>query len=669
MRTDYPITHTNDGVYTPLPSREGQGGGSALELLAPARTADIGIEAIRHGADAVYIGAPRFGARAAAGNSVEDIARLVAFAHPFGAKIYVTINTILYDDELQAVEQLMKELTTVGVDAFIVQDLSLLKMKNEELRMKNEESSFKLHASTQMDNRTPEKVRWLAQLGYEQVVLARELTLDEIRTIHEQCPDVKLEVFVHGALCVSLSGQCYASEALFGRSANRGECAQVCRMEFDLEDEKGVKYQQHKHLLSLKDLCQLDALEDLAEAGASSFKIEGRLKDMAYVKNVTAAYSEALNRLCAKYPEKYRRASYGQVELKFQPDVRKSFNRGFTHYFLYGRNDDVFSFDTPKAVGEPLTRCVAIEGQSVVVEPGTKIANGDGLCFFNRNKRLIGFRVNRVEGHRVFPFMMPHDLLPGMRLYRNFDKQFADVLEGQSAERFIPIDISVDYDGEDFILRTHPLAPPCREGSGHLANGWQEIRKPYQPELARTHQTENVQRQLSKLGNTIYRAQSVNVLYKKNYFIPSSLLAEWRRELVQTHPQPLPCRERSGHFAKGEPTTIQINGGLYTPLHTREGQGGGSSSSYLLNIANRQAERFYAEQGVKDVEPAFELQHRKDVPVMFCRHCLRYAMGWCQLRQAEATTPPKQLFLRLENGTRFRLEFDCKNCQMLVMNL
>jgi len=389
---------------------------------------------------------------------------------------------------------------------------------------------------------------------------------------------------------------------------------------------------------------------------------------------VTAAYSEALNRLCAKSPEKYRRASRGQVSLKFQPDVRKSFNRGFTHYFLYGRNDDIFSFDTPKAVGEPLTRCVAIEGQSVVVEQGTRIANGDGLCFFNRNKRLIGFRVNRVEGNRVFPFIMPHDLLPGMRLYRNFDKQFADVLEGQSAERFIPIDISIDYQDGEFILQTRTPSQPPRKGEECIAAVRNEIRKPYQPELARTHQTENVQRQLSKLGNTIYRAQSVNVLYKKNYFIPSSLLSEWRRELVEkTHtngPDPSPALPQGEgvvtlpQISQVIPTSIS---GLSTPPPC--GEVGRGSSSYLLNISNHRAAQFYAEQGVKDAEPAFEPKHRKEVPVMYCRHCLRYAMGWCQHRQADATMPPKQLFLRLENGTSFRLEFDCKNCQMLVINL
>ena len=280
---------------------------SSLELLSPARTADIGIEAVRHGADAVYIGAERFGARQAAGNSVADIARLVEYAHVFGARVYVTLNTLLHDDELAEAERMVQELKGIDVDALIVQDVAVVGMAQR--------VGMPVHASTQMDNRTAEQVQRLTDAGIEQVVLARELSLDDIRQIHTACPQARLEAFVHGALCVSLSGRCYASEVLFGRSANRGACAQVCRMEFDLEDERGHKLLEKKHLLSLKDLCQLERLEEMAEAGVTSFKIEGRLKDMAYVKNVTAAYSEALNALCRKYPDRYRRSSRGEVDL------------------------------------------------------------------------------------------------------------------------------------------------------------------------------------------------------------------------------------------------------------------------------------------------------------------------------------------------------------------
>lgn len=333
-----------------------------IELLAPAKTADIGIEAIRHGADAVYIGAHAYGARASAGNSVEDIERLVEFAHLYKAKVYVTVNTLVFEDEMLEVERLIWQLHDIEVDALIVQDLRLLSLNLPPIP---------LHASTQMDNRTVEKVQMLAGLGFPQVVLARELTLDEIAEIHEKCPDTKLEVFVHGALCVSLSGRCNASEALFGRSANRGECAQVCRMAFDLLAD-GKTVMKEKHLLSLKDNCQIDHLGALLTAGASSLKIEGRLKDADYVKNVTAAYSEALDRVIAKHPKEFCRASSGHVHLKFKPDVRKSFNRGFVKTL----NKPDANIDTPKAMGEPVTK-------------ETVLHNGDGLCYVDKGK-LVG---------------------------------------------------------------------------------------------------------------------------------------------------------------------------------------------------------------------------------------------------------------------------------------
>lgn len=580
-----------------------------LELLAPARTADIGIEAIRHGADAVYIGAARFGARQAAGNSVADIKRLVDYAHVFGAKVYVTLNTLLYDNELAEAEQMVRELKDADVDALIVQDVAVVEMARR--------AGIAVHASTQMDNRTAEQVRRLTDEGIEQVVLARELTLDDIREIHVRCPQVRLEVFVHGALCVSLSGRCYISEVLFGRSANRGACAQVCRMEFDMEDEKGHKQLEQKHLLSLKDLCQIDRLEALAEAGATSFKIEGRLKDMAYVKNVTAAYSEALNALCAKYPDRYRRSSRGKVELKFCPDVRKSFNRGFTHYFLDGRNMDIFSFDTPKAVGTEIGKAEELRHGTILVKGTEKMVNGDGLCFFNRAKKLVGFRVNRVEGNRIWPHPVPHDLLPGMTLYRNFDKQFNDILAHESAERYIPIDIGIDYDGEAFVLT-------ASDDDGAVS-----IRKEYQPELARTHQAENIERQLSRLGGTAFRLRTLHIIYKKNYFIPSSVLAEWRRELVAKRtdsPESLPLAPSQG----------------------------GGTSDYLRKSNQTNAELDYPSLG----------GDWGGFPLMTCRHCLRYAMGWCVRRGG--TEGPRQLFLTLANGARFRLHFDCQHCWMQV---
>ena len=615
---------------------------SALELLAPAKTADIGIEAIRHGADAVYIGAPQFGARQAAGNSLEDIQRLVEYAHQFEAKIYVTVNTIFYDSELAQVEQMIRELYDMGVDALIVQDMSLKKM---------DLPPIPLHGSTQMDNRTPEKVRFLSEQGFEQVVLARELSLEEIRAIHEENPQTKLEVFVHGALCVSLSGQCYASEAIFGRSANRGECAQICRMEFDLEDEKGNILLHKKHLLSLKDLCQIDALEDLAEAGASSFKIEGRLKDAAYVKNVTAAYSQALDVLVAKHPDKYRRASKGRVELKFQPDVRKSFNRGFTHYFLYGRNADIFSFDTPKALGEPVGRVKEVYTDSFVVNSKVQFANGDGLCFFDKAGKLYGFRINKAIGERLYPLEMPRMLRRGNQIYRNYDKRFDDILAHESAERYIPVDVTIDRIGEEFVL--------TMSDGEHTA----ELHVPYEAELARTHQSENIERQFSKLGNTPFRLRSFRILYKKNYFIPSSLLTEWRRTIVEKMKNE-ECRMKNENDSSSLHSSSLHSSSLHSSRSTLHDN---LSLTYLGNVSNHLSRSFYQDRGFQHIEPAFELSHQQGVPVMFCKHCIRYALGWCYKRQNFMTDVPSQLFLRLENGKRFALEFDCKACMMKVI--
>ena len=409
---------------------------TSLELLAPAKNLDCGIAAIDHGADAVYIGAPRFGARSAAGNSLEDISRLCDYAHPFGVKVYVTVNTILYDDELDDTRQLLQDLQSIGVDAVLVQDMGILELS----------SSFlfpRLHASTQTDNRTPEKVRWLRDLGFKRVVLARELSVEEISEIHREVPDVELEVFVHGALCVSYSGICYASQYCFGRSANRGECAQFCRMKFSLVDSEGREVEHDRYLLSLKDLNQSDHLQELIEAGATSFKIEGRLKDVGYVKNVTAAYSQRLNAIIRRYPDKYRRSSSGECRYTFTPDLRKTFNRGYTTYFLHGRQPDIASFDTPKAMGEFVGTVKELRGDSFNVAGISSFANGDGLCFVNDDRQLEGFRANRVQGNRIWPYRMPRGIRPGVRLYRNSDQEFERVLSKTSSERRIPIRLAL----------------------------------------------------------------------------------------------------------------------------------------------------------------------------------------------------------------------------------
>ena len=539
----------------------------SIELLAPAKTADIGIEAIRHGADAVYIGAAAFGARAAAGNRVEDIQRLVEYAHLYKAKVYVTVNTLIFEQEMLEVEQLIWQLYEAMVDALIIQDLRLLSLRLPPIP---------LHASTQMDNRTPEQVQWLAALGFPQVVLARELTVEEIGNIHQACPDTKLEVFVHGALCVSLSGRCNASEALFRRSANRGECAQVCRMKFDLLAD-GKTVVKNKHLLSLKDNCQLGNLERLLGAGATSLKIEGRLKDADYVKNVTAAYSEALDAVIAQHPQEYCRASSGHVRLRFQPDVRKSFNRGFV--------EDVSqpdaNIDTPKSMGEPVDR-------------NTVLHNGDGLCYLDKGE-LVGFRVNQAEAFRP---------VKGIRYYRNQDMEWDRMLSRPSAERKIGVDIEVH---EDCIVMT--------DEDGLCARV--EIAESF--ELAHTHQQENIKRQLSKLGGTIFEAHIINIYTKKNYFIPSSVLSRWRHALTNQ----LTAERRR-----------------FYPLERQE----------------------HEPVGVEVPEP-YELTHDKEMPVMICKYCIRQQLGIC-LKDGKGKR--EDLRLKLSNGTVFRLDFDCKNCYMKI---
>ena len=594
-----------------------------LELLAPAKNLECGKAAIDHGADAVYIGAQRFGARVAAGNSVADIAELCRYAHQFDAKVYVTVNTIIYDDELEDTRRLLEELQQSGVDAVLVQDMAILQMRN---------FSFDLHASTQTDNRTVEKVAWLRDLGFSRVVLARELSIDEIRAIHEAVPDVELEVFVHGALCVSYSGQCYASQYCFQRSANRGECAQFCRMQFDLLDADGRVIEHDRHLLSLKDMCQIDNLEALAEAGATSFKIEGRLKDVAYVKNVTAAYSERLNQIIRRHPDLYRRASRGHCRYSFTPNLQKTFNRGYTDYFARGRRPDIASFDTPKAMGEFVGTVKEIRRDSFTVAGTATFANGDGLCFLNRDRQLEGFRVNRVELNRLYPQRMPDGLRPGLRLYRNNDQEFDRLLSKPSAERKIPITMSL-----------RPTADGFRLSSGDV---FVDLCIPHQ--TAEKKQRDNIIRQLTKLGNTPYECADVDLPADFNYFIPSSQLAELRRQLVDkmAHRSYESYRSYRSHES-------------YKSYKSHS-----SHSPHLLNIANREAARFY---GV-DAPSAYELRPTPDAVLMQCRYCIRYTLGYCPTSHPSPLTSRLKypLYLRLADGRRFRLEFDCAHCQMNV---
>lgn len=601
------------------------------------------MEAIRHGADAVYIGASRFGARAAAGNSTEDIRELVQFAHTYQAKVYVTLNTILYDEELEEVRLLIDSLVDAGVDALIVQDMAIRQLH----------PSLPLHASTQMDNRTPEKVEWLGRLGFRQVVLARELTLEEIRDIHQRVPDVRLEAFIHGAVCVSYNGQCYASQYCFHRSANRGECAQFCRLPFDLIDGEGHVLERQKHLLSLRDMNRSAELEALLDAGVASLKIEGRLKDVAYVKNVTAYYRQQLDEIFRRRPE-YCRSSIGQTVVTFAPNPAKSFNRGFTDYFLYGRTPNLVNPDTPKSMGEAVGIVNKVGAQFIELEPAANLpvlSNGDGLCFLNAREGLVGFRVNRVEGNRIYPahsvsFLSRKMLEKGVRLYRNYDHVFEQALSKPTATRKVRVRWLLKEVTEGFLLRL------TREDGKQVE---QLIVCPH--ETAHTSQREQIERQLSRLGDTPYWCSGIEVKTEGERFIPGSLLAEGRRTL---------CKQLTD---SGNPVSYECAEDV--PPSVRHTECVPETLSYAYNVANRLARQFYISQGAAQVDMALELaSHRfppKDLRLMTCRYCIRHQLGMCLKTDKKYSSRVKApLFLRLADGRRFRLHFDCRRCQMEV---
>ena len=593
----------------------------ALELLAPAKNLEYGIAAIDHGADAVYIGASRFGARAAVGNSVADIRKLCDYAHPFGVKVYVTVNTIVYDDELETTRQLLTELSEAGADAILIQDMAVFEMMKD--------LPMAAHASTQTDNRSVEKVQWLRDLGFSRVVLARELSLDEIKEIHLQVPDVELEVFVHGALCVSYSGICYASQYCFNRSANRGECAQFCRMKFSLEDAKGREVVNDRYLLSLKDMNRIDHLEELVEAGVTSLKIEGRLKDLSYVKNVTAAYSQRLNELIRRHPDLYSRSSLGECRYTFTPDLNRTFNRGYTTYFLHGRKPDIASWDTPKAMGSFVGTVKEIRHDSFNVAGVASFSNGDGLCFFDGDRELVGFRANKVVGNRIFPYRMPNGLKSGVRLYRNNDQEFDRLMSKTSAERKIPIRLSLRAVEKGFELSAT---------SGIL------VSVNCEHQVAQRPQRENIIRQLTKLGDTIFTCSEVDISDDFNFFIPNSVLSEMRRELVAK----MMCARNRRESSVDR--IMQSSSKIPTYVY-----------SYLYNISNRLSKRFYDKKELS----AFELKGGTG-PIMQCRHCIRYTLGACVKHGGERPSWQEPLSLVLGDGRRFRLEFDCQHCQMNV---
>jgi len=610
-----------------------------LELLSPAKNAETGRIAIMAGADAVYIGAPAFGARAAATNSVESIRSLAQLAHRYRARVYVTMNTILYDNELDEASRLVKQLYGAGVDALIVQDMAYLGLDLPPIA---------LHASTQCDIRTPDKAAWLAEAGFSQLVLPREYSLAEIKAVADTV-DVPVEVFVHGALCVSYSGDCQAGFAAMGRSANRGVCPQMCRLPYELVDADGNAVAPPKHYLSLRDLNRVNYLEALAEAGAASFKIEGRLKDARYVANVTAAYSRALDRIVERSGGKYRRSSAGTSTYGFTPDLDRTFNRGYTSYFLKGTPGKMASTDTPKWAGIPVG---TISGEldkrrrSFRARLSAQLSNGDGLGFFNAAGTFVGFRLNRVEGNELWPASAPEGLTTGTTLYRNNDKAFFDLLERPDAGcyRKIRVDFTLrPVDNERIAISADDErgCSVCLVADSVYA-------------AAKTPQEAHRRNIMAKLGDTDYTLGNVDDRLSER-FIPASALTAARRDVLA-----LLDKAAADTYAYDRRKACTLADDAFA---------GAKALDYHDNVANRLARRFYTGHGASIAEMAIETAPKKEdeLVVMTTKYCLRRELGAC-LKEKNGTKLPRPLFLKNDSGL-YRLDFDCARCGMSVVRL
>ena len=608
-----------------------------LELLAPAKNADFGIEAINHGADAVYIGGPAYGARAKAPNTVDDIARLVEHAHRFNAEVFVTLNTIFHDNELEGAHEIVCQLYDAGVDALIVQDMGLMEMDLPPIQ---------LHASTQTDIRTVEKAKFLDQVGFSQIVLARELDLKTIQQIADGTT-CNLEFFVHGALCVAFSGQCFISHAHTGRSANRGECSQECRLPYRLEDSQGRVIGNDKHYLSMKDNDQSANLRALIGAGISSFKIEGRYKDLPYVKNATAHYRQLLDGILLDMPE-YAKTSSGITNFSFAPQPEKTFNRSATDYFVNGRQADIGAFDTPKFSGEEVGKVAKVAKDSFEVDSHIELHNGDGLCFFDVHKELVGMRINTVEGKRLTPNEMPEDMRRGMTLYRNRDHAFMRLLEKDSAVRKIPVNMHFYETPDGFALSVTDS-----DGLSTTALCQLEKQAAQQAEKAEASLREN----LAKLGNTDFVVNAIALNLSQAWFVPASSINALRRDAIEQLTE-----VRIASYQRPE-KRMPANPPAIYPEDTL---------SYLANVYNKKARAFYEKHGVKMIAAAYEANQELDeVPLMITKHCLRFSHGMCPKEakgvigvQGTVTAEPMTL---INGNDRFTLKFDCKPCEMHVM--
>lgn len=597
-----------------------------IELLAPARDADIAIEAIKCGADAVYMGAQSHGARVAAGNSIEDIKRVVNFAHQYNARVYITVNTIIYDNELAEVEKLIHQLYDVGVDALIVQDMAVLKMNIPPIA---------LHASTQCDTRDAKKARFLQDVGFSQIVVARELSLAQMKEISSNIT-VPIEAFVHGALCVSYSGDCQASQVAMGRSANRGECAQMCRLPYDLVDSTGEVLIKSKHLLSLRDMNRSEYLEQMIDAGVSSFKIEGRLKEVGYVKNVVAFYRKALDEILIRKSHKYCRSSVGRSEILFEPQLEKSFNRGFTPYFINGQKTNMASIDTPKSQGERVGVVSRCFGKELEINAEVELNNGDGLGYFDEKGQFAGFRLNKVVGNRL-QLLNQIRVSPGTVLYRNRDMKWDELL---SAEVCRKIDVIMTLKLIDFGIKL--IVTDCRGN---------QVSKSIETEIsqAQTPQESSRSKVLSKTGNTIYRVSKI-IDDIGNVFIPASVLTRLRRDVLELLDQEHRINYKCDRRREGIRTKLPH----------------GATLSYHDNVANCLSKDFYVSQGATLIENAIEVSKKQgDVVVMTTRYCVRHELGHC-LKTEKGKKWQGPLYLKSANHC-FRLDFDCNCCQMKVV--
>jgi putative protease len=606
--------------------------GEKIELLAPAQNMHCGLAAIEHGADAVYIGGPSFGARAAATNSLADIEQLVRHAHRFHAKVYVTLNTLLHDDELDQAVALCHQLYALGADALIIQDVGLLE---------SDLPPIALHSSTQMNNRTPEKVRFLEQVGFAQVVLARELSLAQIRAIRA-ATSVPLEFFVHGALCVAYSGQCYISEVVADRSANRGRCAQFCRHTYDLLDAHGQVLQKDRYLLSLKDLDLSAHLEPLIDAGIRSFKIEGRLKDANYVKNVTAAYRMALDRILEARGD-LRRASSGQCQFTFTPDPARSFSRGATDYFLTKQRNAAAEIRSPKSIGKHIGRVVALNDRSFTLSGEEPVHSGDGLCFFDRNGVLVGMRVNRVDGHTVFPKdgVAGLHLFRGADIFRNFDAAFNRALENSTQCRTMGVRLTLTETADGLQL-------DVVDEDGIASTTTIRVKKEQASKLGTTESM--ALRQLKKSGGTIFSVEAVTLHLSADLFFPAAVVNDLRRRAFALHQE----QRIRAHVRETRDRSANTVPWIATEVDYRD------------NITNQRALAFYRRHGVQQVDTTrLRAGDTPDCVLMTTRYCIKAQLDLCRRQKKGPAALAEPLILADRTG-QYALSFDCTRCEMTV---